>query len=104
MDQSSKKPKKQTKIALKLKPREILITDALFTAPAVDPPLSKENAGGRFLLAPASLYPTEAQPESGGWVTKALSVAGTTMRLKFHDRKTPVKICWSVGSAFKPLS
>jgi hypothetical protein len=97
--------KKQTKLKPKITPKEILVTDPLFLSPAVGDPLSKKNAGGRFVLAPTSIYPDEAQPESGGWVTKIIKVDGNDVaHVKFHDQKTPVKLEWSVVASFKTFS
>ena len=81
------------------------MTDKLFLSPAVGDPLSKENAGGRFVLAPTSIYPDVALPESGGWITKIIKVVGNDVaHVKFHDQKTPVKLVWSVVASFKTLS
>ena len=98
-----KKSTVQTKLKpLKLKPGEILTTHELFSKATVGPPLSKANAGGRFVLAPASQWATLAQENSGGFVGKVMKVVHSTAQLQFADGK--VWFSWDVVSQFKPLS
>ena len=97
-------PKKATKhTKLKpLKPREILNSDPLFSQAAVEPPLSKENGVGRYVLAPASQWPDLAQVDSGGFIGKMLKVINTSTQVQFTDGKA--WFSWEASSQFKPLS
>ena len=98
-----KKATVQTKLKpLKLRPCEIHKSDPLFSQVAVEPELSKENAGGRFVLAPASQWPQLAQADSGGFIGKFLKVVHSSAQLQFADGKCWID--WEAASQFKALS
>ena len=56
----------------------------MLSKPAVDPALTKENAGGRFVLVPPEIWP---DVPCAGWSAKIMSVhKGTGVAtIKFHD-------------------
>ena len=95
--------KKQSKIKpMRLKPREILTSDPLFAQEPSEPPLEKSNAGGRYVLAPASQWEDCAQKDSGGFIGKFLKVINSSAQIQFQDGK--VWFTWEVAAQFKPLS
>ena len=103
---ATKQPKakatKQTKLKLKLKPRQILMDDELFSLPAVAPPLAKQNAATRFVLCPASEWADVAQENSGGFVGKVVKVVNSSVQVQFSDGKA--WLSWEFVSRCKPLN
>ena len=69
------KKQKQTKLTPKISLKELPLEHALLTANPVGEHLSVMNAGGRFVLVPASQFGSEG---IGGWVAKIKSVAKTS--------------------------
>ena len=74
----------------------------LYTQEPVQPPLDKGNAGGRYVLAPASQWAEYAQKDSGGFIGKFLKVINSSAQIQFQDGK--VWFAWDAASQFKPLS
>ena len=81
----------------------ILLKDSpIISQEPADPPLTEENAGGRFVYVPPSVFPTvEGQ---GGWVAKIRSVNKNNKitELQFHDGRQHFKFS-QVLKEFKPL-
>ena len=94
-------PKKQAKLPA-IKAREILTSDPLYSKAGVEPELTKANAGGRFLLAPPSLWASYAQDGSGGFIGKVKRIVNTSAQIRFQDGL--VWLGWDTVSAFKALS
>ena len=76
----------------------------LMTSPAVEPALTDANAGGRFLLVPASSGLWEAPETVGGWVCKVKKVNRLTKitEVQFKDGKVDFET--KDALKFKPIS
>ena len=102
--QPTRPPAKMMQTKLKpLKPHEITTRDPLYSCEAVGDELTRQNAAGRFVLAPPSLWPDTAMPESGGFIGKIAKVSRGTVDINFSDGKG--RCSWAdVVSTFKPLT
>ena len=79
----------QSKLKFKVKLGELTNTDKLYIDDAVQPMVDEANGVGRFVLAPPTLWPDAAQPDSGGFVGKIVKIdkrAGKAA-LQFIDGK-----------------
>ena len=70
-------------------------------APAVEPPITRENVVGRFLLAPPSLWPGVS---AGGWCVKVMksTTKPDVTTVKFND--STVTFSFAVVASWKPAS
>ena len=104
------KKQKQTRLTPKVSLMELPLDHALLAAPPVGEPLSEQNAGGRFVLVPASQFGSEG---IGGWAAKIKAVAKTknndflaTLQFKDADGASSThyfKLAY-VQETFKPLT
>ena len=86
---------------MKIKPAQLERDSPLIEMPPADPPLTKANAGGRFVIAPPELWP---EISCAGWCAKIMSVhRGNGMAMvKFHD--STQHFAFSEIEQWKPLS
>ena len=99
-------PLKQTTLKSRISMKMISKSDALFLQEAVAPELTPDNAVGRFVLAPPSLWPDHGSEDTGGFVGKVhkcLRTAGQPTTIKFEDGSFSFSFAY-VKSQFKTLS
>ena len=82
------KPFKQAQLTSRISMKTIDTSDALYKQEAVAPELTPENAVGRFILAPPSVWPDHTSDNTGGFVgriEKCLKQAQQPTTIKFKD-------------------
>ena len=97
---------KQAKIAPRIALTTVDKSHALFVQEAVAPALTPDNAAGRFVLAPPSLWPAHATESTGGFVGKVMKCLKTgeqATSIRFKDGRFDFAFA-SVLQGFKPLS
>ena len=80
--------------------------DTLCTQDAAGPELTQVNAAGRFVLAPASLWPEHASEDTGGYIgkiEKCLKTAQQPTSIKLKDATATFSFAY-VKAEFKMLS
>lgn len=78
---------------LKVKVGPVMLGDAMLALPAAEPVLDAENAGGRFVFVPKTMWPACAGEGVEGWVAKIMKVDKRSVaELKFHDGKECFKL------------
>ena len=90
------------KLTPKLKTSILPKDSPIISQEPFDPPLTEQNAGGRFVYVPPSVFPTiDGQ---GGWIAKIRSVnkSNKITELQFHDGRQHFKFD-QVLEHFKPL-
>ena len=90
------------KLTPKLKTSIVPKGSEIISQEPVDPPLTEQNAGGRFVYVPPSVFPTV--DGEGGWIAKIRSVNKNNKitELQFHDGRQHFKF-EQVVKEFKPL-
>ena len=75
--------------------------DPLHAKPAVEPPITRENVVGRFLLAPPWLWPGVS---AGGWCVKVTksTIKPDITAVKFNE--STVDFSFAEVAAWKPVS